>query len=317
MSNTEKDGGARIRIGTRGSVLARWQTDHVKGLLVGRHPDLEIDIQVITTRGDRILDSTLPSIGGKGVFTAELETALLNGDIDIAVHSAKDVPTECAEGLVIGAFPGRGNPADVLVSHRGFTLETLPSGAEVGTGSPRRAAQLLYARPDLKIKDIRGNVDTRIRKALDSQGGYDAIVLAYAGLERLGRLDVVTQVLELDLMLPAPGQGALGVQCRDDGSSLALVRTINDIGSELTVTAERSFLTGLGGGCSIPVCALGERRNGELHLRGRVSAPDGLRQIDVDGTATVRDVGEAQRLGTDLATEALERGASVLLGTDR
>lgn len=316
MTEAEKKEGSLIRIGTRGSKLARWQTDHVKTLLAQCHPNLEIDIEIITAQGDRILASSLPSLGGKGVFTAELEAALLKDQIDIAVHSIKDVPTDYAKGLTIGAIPRRANPADVLVSGQGFTLQTLPRAATVGTSSPRRAAQLLRARSDLRIEDIRGNVDTRIRKANESGGIYDAIVLAYAGLERLGRLDVVTEVLEYDQMLPAPGQGALGVQCRNDEHSRALLSMINDVETELAVTAERSFLIGLGGGCALPICALGEFDGGELRLRGRVTNRDGSRQIDVERAASVQNIEDARKFGIELAKEALENGAGDLLNLD-
>ncbi|UCG51155.1 MAG: hydroxymethylbilane synthase [Candidatus Latescibacterota bacterium] len=313
MTEVEKHEGSRVRIGTRGSELARWQTNHIKALLAEHRPDLEIEIEVITTQGDRILASSLPSLDGKGVFTAELETALLNGEVDIAVHSMKDVPTDYAQGLTIGAIPLRANPADVLVSRRGFTLETLPRGAVVGTSSPRRASQLLRNRADLNIEDIRGNVDTRIRKAYDRQGIYDAIVLAYAGLERLGRLDDVTEVLQYQQMLPAPGQGAIGVQCRNDDHSRGLLHPINDADTELAVTAERAFLIGLGGGCALPICALGEHHKGELRLRGRVGARDGSKQIDVVKEANVRSVDEARLVGIELAKETLAAGAGILL----
>jgi hydroxymethylbilane synthase len=315
MRDTGHQQSSGITIGTRGSALARWQTDHVKDLLSKTHPHLDITIEVITTRGDKLLDAPLPTLGGKGLFTEELETALANGGIDVAVHSAKDVPTEFPAGLTIGAVLPRANPADVLVSAKGFTVDTLPHGAVVGTSSPRRAAQLLCARPDLKMHDIRGNVDTRIKKALDPNGVYGAIILAHAGLYRLERLDVVTEVLEPDLMLPSPGQGALAVQCRDDKQSLAIVRGINDLGSEMAVSAERAFLAGLGGGCALPICCLGVYENEELELRGRVLAPDGSRKIDVATCPRVQGVDEARRAGAGLAAEALEKGAADLLGT--
>ena len=241
----------------------------------------------------------------------------MNGGIDIAVHSAKDVPTEFPGELTIGAVLQRASSADVLVSAKQFSVDTLPRGAVVGTSSPRRAAQLLSARPDLKIHDIRGNVDTRISKALNTDGEYDAIVLAHAGLDRLGRLDVVSQVLDLDLMLPAPGQGALAVQCRDDKPSLALVRAINDPGSELAVTAERAFLIGLGGGCAVPICCLGVYESEELQLHGRVLAPDGTRKIDVTTRLRVQSVEDARLVGIKLAAEASEQGAADLLGMQR
>ncbi|MEJ2719707.1 MAG: hydroxymethylbilane synthase [bacterium] len=317
MSAADQERGSRFRIGTRGSALARWQTDHVKNLLSGVFPDLVIDVDVVTTRGDTLLGASLPSLGGKGLFTAELEKALLDGGIDIAVHSAKDLPTEFPGGLVIGAVARRANPCDVLVSARGFVVDTLPRGAVVGTSSPRRAAQLLNVRPDISIRDIRGNVDTRINKALKTGGDYDAILLAHAGLDRLGRLDVVTEVLDPDLMLPAPGQGALAVQCRDEESSLGIVRRINDAGSEIAVVAERAFLSGLGGGCALPICCLGVFANGRLGIRGRVLTANGTRRIDVSAERDVRNIDDARQLGLDLAGDALEKGAAGLLGMDQ
>lgn len=306
-----------VRIGTRGSALARRQTDQVRELLTRRCPDLTTQIEVIRTRGDELLASPLQELEGKGLFTAEFEAALLDCRIDIAVHSLKDLPVQNTEGTVIGAVPPRANPADVLVSRRGHTLGELPEAATIGTSSPRRASQLLRVRRDFEIRNIRGNVDTRIKKTLDTNGGYDAVILAYAGLDRLGRLDVVTEVLDFDLMLPAPGQGALGVQCRDDESSLAIVRMINDPATEMAVAAERAFLQGLGGGCALPISALGVYREGRLDLVGRVSSPDGSNQIDVRESGDVADVQGAETLGSKLADRALYNGAGDILGADR
>lgn len=302
-----------LRFGTRGSDLALWQTKHVMALLKAMQPDLRVECEIIQTRGDHILDTPLPLVGGKGVFTAELEAALYEKRIDCAVHSLKDLPTEQPDGLVIGAVPARANPADVLISRQGYTLATLPHGAAVGTSSYRRAAQLLHKRPDLKMRDIRGNVDTRIRKALAVGGGYDAIVLAYAGLERLGHSDVVTQVLDFDTMLPAPGQGAIAVQTRDDPALLQPLMMIHHVHTALAVTAERAFLAGLGGGCSVPVAACAHREAGRLILRGRVCSPDGTQQIDVNATADVQDRHAAHDSGMTLAYDALEKGAKSLM----
>jgi hydroxymethylbilane synthase len=297
-----------VRIGTRGSALARWQTEHIAELLRAMHPGLQVEISVISTQGDRVIDKPLAQIGGKGVFTAELEAALRSGQIDYAVHSLKDLPTEPPDGVIIGAVTRRVDPADALVSRDGRTLKTLPMGSVVGTSSRRRAAQLLYLRPDLEIRDIRGNVDTRLRKVLEA-GDYDAILLACAGLERLGRLDAVSERLGFDEMLPAPGQGALAVQCRDDDSA-ALLAPIADAVTTAAVNAERAFLAGLGGGCSLPIAAYGEVAEGEIRLRGRVNAADGSQQIDVElrGKAD-----EAETLGYQLADLALAKGAAGLL----
>lgn len=219
MSDTPRT----VRLGTRGSALARWQTNQVRDLLQHAWPELDVSVEVIATHGDRALDAPLALIGGKGVFTAELEMALRERAIDFAVHSLKDLPTEPSPGLVIGAIPARANAQDVLISKAGYTLETLPRGATIGTSSRRRAAQLLHRRPDLRITDLRGNVDTRIRKALDPGGVYDAVVLALAGVERLGQQHAVSETLPVETLLPAPGQGALAVQCRDEPAARALL----------------------------------------------------------------------------------------------
>jgi hydroxymethylbilane synthase len=302
-----------IRLGTRGSTLARWQTDHVRGLLEAAWPRVHFEVKIITTRGDQVLDTPLPLVGGKGVFTAELEAELRSGAIDLAVHSLKDLPTDSPQGLAVGAIPPRADPHDVLISRSRYTLDTLPHGASVGTSSTRRAAQLLHLRPDLKLIDIRGNVETRIRKALDPSGPYDAIVLAMAGLERLGYLENISEVLPFDVMLPAPGQGAMGVQCRDDRESLDLLRPITDADTQSAVIAERAFLAGLGGGCAVPIATYAELHGqGQLYLRGRVCARDGSEQIDVNRAAPA-SAGYA--LGSELAKEALAQGAAVILET--
>lgn len=303
-----------LKLGTRGSELARWQTDHVIELLSQALPGLQAETIVISTKGDQVLDTPLPLVGGKGLFTAELEAALRNGQIDLAVHSLKDLPTEDPEGLVIGAIPERANPADVLVSRQDCTLETLPKGATVGTSSRRRAAQLLHQRPDLHMHDIRGNVNTRIRKALDPDGPYDAIVLAYAGLARLKKQEVISQVLSFEQVLPAPGQGALGVQCRDEPQSLALLNPIYHTKTALAVTAERAFLAGLGGGCSVPVAAYAIHDADTFLLRGRVSAVDGSQQIEVSARFdSDGGIDAARQAGADLAQMALAQGAAIIL----
>jgi hydroxymethylbilane synthase len=303
-----------VTIGTRGSALARWQTEHISQLLRAAWPELNVNIEVFTTQGDRMQNTPLPAMGGKGVFTEELETALMDGSIDFAVHSLKDLPTENPPGLIVGATPERGSVGDVLVSRGSYTLATLPPGATVGTCSRRRAAQLLHRRPDVRTADLRGNVDTRIRKAHDPAGIYDAIILAEAGIERLEQTAVISDYLSLDDMLPAPGQGALAVQCRNEADSRALLAPINHPETEISVTAERAFLAGLGGGCALPIAAYGAVREGRVYVRGRVSAPDGSEQIDValDGAA---DLDSARQLGNELARMALEKGALRLLGT--
>ena len=321
-----------IRLGSRGSALALWQTEHVAARLRALHPDVAVETVVIQTRGDRFKDRPLPSIGGKGLFTLELEERLRQGQIDGAVHSLKDLPVADPEGLVLGAVPVRGDVADALVvrgaGERGERprngLPELREGAVVGTGSRRRAAQLLARRPDLRIADIRGNVDTRVRKTLDAAGAYDAAVLAVAGLKRLGLDARISLTLPFETMLPAPGQGALAVQCRQEAKWLAFFDAIDDKETRAAVTAERAFLAELGGGCRASVGALGVcsregadgrsstdlRGESGLRLWGRVSAPDGSRQVDARMSGSA---GEAEQLGRDLAQQVLRRGAKAII----
>ncbi len=272
----------QLRLGTRGSALARWQTGHVAEMLKAAWPKLQVAVEILHTKGDRILDTPLPLIGGKGLFTAELEAALHDRRIDLAVHSLKDLPTEMPAGLALGAIPPRADAADVLVSRAGHTLDALPAGATVGTSSRRRAAQLLHRYPQLQVADIRGNVDTRIRKALDPEGPYDAILLAYAGVTRLGHGDLIAQTLPLAWMVPAPGQGALAIQCRDETSIRDLLAAVDDAAARASVTAERAFLHGLGGGCSVPIAAHARLRVGPA-LRPRPC--DGHRWLPSDRRA--------------------------------
>jgi len=296
-----------LTFATRPSALARWQTQWVIWALRAAWPDLECVEKVITTLGDRLFDRPLPEIGGKGLFTLELEDELQHGDVQAAVHSLKDLPVENPPGLTIAAIPARGEARDVLVSERGYTLESLPDGARVGTSSLRRSAQLMAQRPDLRIESLRGNVDTRLRKA--GQGLYDAIVLAGAGLIRLGFAEQIGQWLPLEVIMPAPGQGALAVQCRDDDAhTLELLAAIEDAPSRMATSAERAFLKGLGGGCSLPVAAYAEYQENKIHLHGRVISLDG-RQV-MDGQATGED---AEELGLECARQVLAQGASELL----
>lgn len=303
-----------IRIGARGSSLSLRQAAEISARLRTAWPDLAVEVEVIATTGDRVLETPLPLLGGKGAFTEELEAALLDGRIDLAVHSLKDLPTRQPSGLVIGAVPERASVLDVLVSRSGAALAALPAGATVGTSSPRRSAQILHARPDLRSLSIRGNVDTRVRKALDPSGPYDAVVLARAGLERLGRLEVVTEELPLAVVLPAPGQGVLAVQCRDDRDLKAVLAPVHHAASALATIAERAFLAGLGGGCSAPVAAYGRFENGELRLDGRVSTADGRSQIDVRWTGPCPDESAATDAGLALARQALGAGVAPFLG---
>ncbi len=297
-----------ILFATRPSALARWQTRWVMQALQSAHPGLVCREYVLTTQGDRILDRPLPEIGGKGLFTQELEAELLAGRVQAAVHSLKDLPVQAAPGLAVGAVPERAEARDALVSAGKRCLADLPHQALVGTSSLRRAAQLRAARPDLRIESLRGNVDTRLRKAQEAL--YDAIVLAGAGLERLGLTDQITEWLPLGLMLPAPGQGALAVQCRaDDAQTLALLAAIEHAPSRAAVNAERAFLAGLGGGCAAPVAAYAQVEAGETALQARVLSPDGHNRIDLTG----RDA-DPLTLGRRLASQALSLGAADLLG---
>ena len=276
---------AHLRIGTRTSRLALWQTQHAAAHLAAAWPDLTCELRHMVTQGDWRLDRPLPEIGGKGLFTAELEEALRTGEIDLAVHSLKDLPVEDAAELTGGAILPRADVRDVLVAAPGLTLATLPPGAVVGTSSLRRQAQLLAARPDLVIRPMRGNVDTRLRKVAD--GEYDAAVMAAAGLERLNLKAHIAEWLTTEVMLPAPGQGAIAVQCRaDDAAVRALLAAVDDRATRLAVTAERRLLTRLGGGCSAPVAALASLgAGGLLRLTARVVSVDGARAAYADTVA--------------------------------
>jgi len=297
-----------LTFGTRGSALARWQTDYVVRRLRAAWPTLNCQTKLFTTSGDHILDKPLPEIGGKGLFTEELENALRSGEIDIAVHSLKDLPIDDAPGLVLGAIGEREDARDVLISRDGRSLVALPQGARVGTSSLRRAAQLLAARPDLILLPLRGNVDTRIRKA--TSGDYDAIVLAAAGVLRLGLEAHITEYLPFELMLPAPGQGALAVQCRADDSTVReLLAAIDHAVTCAAVTAERAFLNALGGGCSAPVAAYAiSSPKTPIFMTGLVASRDGRLFVRVSGEGADPFV-----LGAKLAREALAQGAEELL----
>ncbi|MBI5304589.1 MAG: hydroxymethylbilane synthase [Chloroflexi bacterium] len=294
----------RIILGTRGSQLARWQTDWVAEQLRAVAPGIEIAIETITTQGDRVLDAPLAQIGDKGLFTREIEIALVERRIDAAVHSLKDVPTDLPDGLTLAAICEREDVRDALVSRLGVGLDALPRGARVGTSSLRRAAQLRAHRPDLTIVNIRGNVDTRLRKATTDE--YDAIVLAVAGLKRLGLDTRITEYLSLDVMLPAPGQGALAIETRaDDTDTCALIALLDHAPTRAATDAERAFLRALGGGCQVPVAAYGEVIGDTLRLRGLIASEDGTRVArgEVSG-----DVASAESLGTRLAHELSNRG---------
>jgi hydroxymethylbilane synthase len=304
---------AAVTLGTRASALARVQTDTVVELLTAARPELTCETKVISTAGDRTQASgePLPEIGGKGLFTADLERALREGEIDLAVHSLKDLPTEDADGVVVGAVGAREDVRDCLVAREGLRLADLPPGAVVGTSSLRRSAQLRALRQDLDVRSIRGNVDTRIAKVRD--GAYDAAVLAAAGVRRLGIENAVTEWLDVDTMLPAPGQGALAIQCRaEDGAVLALLAEIDDPRARAETTAERAFLGALGAGCAAPVAALAvTTATPRVRLQGLVASVDGGQMVRVQGE------GDPQAIGDELAREALAGGADRILAAIR
>jgi hydroxymethylbilane synthase len=295
-----------FKIGSRGSALALAQANWVKRKL--DETGLNADVIVIKTSGDRFFDRTIQSLGGKGIFTKEIEDALLKREIDLAVHSLKDLPTELPEGLAIAAVPEREDPRDVLVSRNGIPLKDLPKGAQLATGSLRRKAQILNYRTDLSVVPIRGNVDTRLQKLMEE--GLDAIVLAAAGLKRLGRQDRITEYLSPNICLSAVAQGALAIETRDDDASRQAVAFMHHNPSFLEVSAERAFLRKLGGGCHLPVAARALIDGEIVNLTGMVSDPDGRRLCRgrISGP-----IARATALGTELAERLLRDGAGEML----
>lgn len=300
-------------LGTRKSQLALWQANYVGKLLAQKHAGFHFRLETFVTTGDIKLDQPLPEIGGKGLFTEELEQSLLNENIDFVVHSLKDLPVDDTPGLSITAIPIRENPKDVLIANKAYTLMSLPQGAKVGTSSLRRGAQLLHVRPDLMLLPLRGNVDTRIKKAMNEE--YDAIILAAAGVYRLGLQAYVREELSLDLMLPAPGQGALAIQSRTNDKKLnSILDLIEDTDTRNAVTAERSLLKNLGGGCSAPVAAYGNVQGETLSLDGLVASVDGKELIRING-ACKNEANQAAQLGKVLAGALIRRGAQTLLNS--
>ncbi|CAJ1003448.1 MULTISPECIES: hydroxymethylbilane synthase [Brevibacillus] len=301
------------KVGTRRSMLALTQTNWVVDQLKRLAPEASFELHEIVTKGDRILDVTLSKVGGKGLFVKEIEQSLLDKETDLAVHSLKDMPAELPEGLVIGAIPKRVDPRDVLLSKDGKTLDELPHGALVGTSSLRRSAQLLAYRPDIQIESLRGNIDTRIRKL--NEGNFDAIILAAAGLERVKWDGTISQYLPVEISVPAVGQGALAIECRaDDEETLALLRRLDDPPTRLAVTAERSFLHRLQGGCQVPIGAYATVAEAPgdaaptVTLTGLVASPDGKRVFKRTVSGTDPDA-----LGRELADTLLAEGAGEVL----
>ncbi|WP_457600874.1 hydroxymethylbilane synthase [Hydrogenivirga sp.] len=296
----------KVRIGTRKSKLALWQANYVKDFLERRW-GVEVELVKITTTGDKILDSPLAKIGGKGLFVKEIEQALMEGRIDLAVHSLKDVPMVIPEGLTLGAITERENPYDVLLSGGGKKLRELPEGARVGTSSLRRQVQIKKLRRDLRVEVLRGNVDTRVRKL--REGLYDAVVLAYAGVKRMGYEEEVNEVL--DYFIPAVGQGSLAIEIReDDERTRELIEPLNHEESRVRAECERAFLRRLEGGCQVPIGAFARVEGGEVHIRGFISDLEGAEFIEGEESGNLRD---AEDIGERLAEDLLGRGGKEIL----
>jgi hydroxymethylbilane synthase len=297
-----------VRIATRRSPLAKWQANHVASILRTNEPGLDVRLHEVVTKGDKILDVPLADVGGKGLFVKEIEDALLAGDAEIAVHSMKDLPAVLADGLVVGAVPEREDPRDALCSPRWKTLDKLPKGAKVGTSSLRRSAQLKAVRPDLDIQMVRGNVETRLRKASE---GLDAVVLAYAGLRRLGLAEHATHVLSPEEMLPAVAQGALALEARGaDAATMQRLARLEHPETRVRTEAERGFLARIEGGCQVPIAGHARVEGGKVILRALVASLDGARIIRGERSAPLA---EARRMGEALADELLAQGAGEIL----
>ncbi len=298
-----------IKIGTRKSALALWQAEFIKSELQRLNPSITVELVHFNTKGDRILEKPLAEVGGKGLFTAELEAAMHAGDIDIAVHSLKDMPTELPQGLTLGAISKREVPYDALISPQYKTLDKLPKGARIGTSSLRRQAQLLHRRPDLKIEVIRGNVQTRLNK-IETEG-LDGVILAQAGLKRLGLDHQITQVFTADEMIPAVGQGALAIECRaDDVEMLDMLSLIDDEPTRLAVEGERSFLNQLNGNCQVPMGVHGTIEKGQLTLKALIASTDGktVYEGELSGPAM-----KSVMLGKNLAKALYEEGGKHII----
>lgn len=300
----------KIVIATRGSKLALWQAEWIKSLLLEINPDFDIGLNKIKTTGDKILDVPLAQVGGKGLFVKEIEEAMLRGEADLAVHSMKDVPTDLPDGLHLSAITKREDPRDAFIAGKGIkSFNELPQGANIGTSSLRRICQLLNLRPDLKITQLRGNVDTRLRKV--AEGEFDAVILAAAGVKRLGFADRITERLPIEMSLPAIGQGAVGIECRvDDEFINGLLKKLNHEETAVCVRAERAFLKKLEGGCQVPIGAYARLDNGRIVIEGLVGSLDGKTLIKdkLEGAPE-----KAESLGTTLAEKLLSQGAREIL----
>jgi hydroxymethylbilane synthase len=298
---------ARLRIGSRGSQLALWQANHISALLRARGH--EVEIEIIHTTGDKITDVALAKVGTKGMFTKEIEEALAAGRVDLAVHSLKDLPTELPNGFEIAAISERQDPRDAFCSRHYSNINDLSQGARVGTSSLRRQAQLKAIRPDLEIHPLRGNVDTRLRKL--EQGEYDAVILASAGLNRLGKTELIRQIIPAEIMCPAAGQGALGIEVREgDTATRQHLEFLDDPAARAATTCERALLNRLGGGCQVPIGAFAEKRNGKLHLDAIVADPDGSKLLRESREG---DLSGPEKLGNDVGDTLLRRGGDEIL----
>lgn len=303
----------KFTIGSRGSQLALWQTYHVKNTLQRHFPEINFDIKIIKTTGDRMLDTALSKIGDKGLFTRQIETALLENEIDLAVHSLKDLQTVQPENLTIGAISAREMPNDAFISKKYRSIDDLPAGAKIATGSLRRKSQLLNRRPDLQIFEIRGNVPTRLEKFAES--GLDAMILAYAGLHRLNLDAHIAQIIPFEIMLPAVGQGAMAVEIRESDSELKeILQVFDDEETRLCATAERAFLRTLEGGCQVPIGANAVLQRDKIHLEGFVGSLDGKMNLREKMTG---NKSEAERLGTNLGRILIKQGANEILERTR
>jgi hydroxymethylbilane synthase len=299
-----------LKIGTRGSKLALWQANWIKSAICSQHPDISVDLVTIKTKGDKILDVPLAGVGGKGLFVKEIEEALLEKRVDLAVHSMKDMPADLPAGLCIGPVPERENASDILISRNDIPLDALPRGARIGTSSLRRSAQLKQARPDITIVPLRGNLDTRLRKLDDNHEGLDAIVLAAAGVKRLGLEDRITERIEYSIMLPAVGQGALCLEIRKNDPVADILAFLDHPATRQAVLGERAFLHRLEGSCQVPIAAHGNIANYQFTIEGLVA--------DIDGQKVLRKAAAgrpqlSEKIGIELAESLLAMGADTIL----
>lgn len=299
----------KLIIGTRGSKLALWQSNYIKSLIEEKHKDIRVELKIIKTQGDKILDTPLAKIGGKGLFVKEIENALLDGSADIAVHSMKDVPMELPEGLTLFATPKREEPNDAFLSVKYNNIRELPKSAVVGTSSLRRKLQLLKLRSDLTIKDLRGNVDTRINKMLN--GEFDAIILAKAGLKRLQLTEYIKETISISDILPAVCQGTIGIELRgDDKATQEIVSFINDDITMIRTKCERAFLKKLQGGCQVPIAGFSTIEENKIHLKALLSSLDGKKHLFEEGDDTIEN---AENLGEKIAEKILNNGGKEIL----